>query len=63
MYVALTLVTAGIGLAAHTLWPVLMALVAAGVTQRVVISREEQYLEQKFGAPYVEYAKRVRRWL
>ncbi len=63
MYVGLTLLTAGIGLAAHTLWPVLTALAAAVVTQRVVIAREEQYLEQKFGAPYIEYTKRVRRWL
>ena len=63
MYLGLTVLTAGIGLAAHTLWPALTALVAAVVTQRVVIAREERYLEQKFGAQYVEYAKGVRRWL
>ncbi len=63
MYVGLTVLTAGIGLAAHTLWPAIMALVGTVVTHRVVIAREERYLEQKFGAQYVEYATRVRRWL
>jgi protein-S-isoprenylcysteine O-methyltransferase Ste14 len=63
MYVGMTLITAGIGLWALTLWPALMALVAAAVMHRVVIPREEGYLVQKFGAPYEEYCQRVRRWL
>ena len=63
MYVGNALVTAGIGLAAHTWWPLVMAIVASAVVRRVVIAREERYLEQKFGASYVEYTKRVRRWL
>jgi len=31
--------------------------------QRLVIYREEAYLEQKFGADYLAYKRRVRRWL
>lgn len=27
-----------------------------------VVRREEGYLRRRFGAPYVEYARRVRRW-
>jgi len=63
MYVGLTLITSGIGLWASTLWPALMALVAAVIVQRVVITREEEYLRRKFGTPYDEYCQRVRRWL
>jgi protein-S-isoprenylcysteine O-methyltransferase Ste14 len=63
MYLGLTLITAGIGLAASTFWPIIAALLAAAVTQRTVIVREERYLEQKFGAAYLEYTRRVRRWL
>ena len=33
------------------------------VMNRAVISREERYLEQKFGRDYVDYKKSVRRWL
>jgi protein-S-isoprenylcysteine O-methyltransferase Ste14 len=28
-----------------------------------VVAREEAYLEGKFGAPYLAYKTRVRRWL
>jgi protein-S-isoprenylcysteine O-methyltransferase Ste14 len=28
-----------------------------------VIAREEAYLERKFGAVYLDYKARVRRWL
>ena len=30
---------------------------------RLVIAREEPYLERKFGQEYVEYKGRVRRWI
>jgi protein-S-isoprenylcysteine O-methyltransferase Ste14 len=28
-----------------------------------VVAREEDYLERKFGGPYLAYKTRVRRWL
>ena len=31
--------------------------------QQLVIKREEAYLEEKFGEPYLEYKNKVRRWL
>jgi protein-S-isoprenylcysteine O-methyltransferase Ste14 len=63
MYVGMTAITSGLGLVAGTPWTVATAVVAAWVTHRFVIAREERYLEQKFGAPYVDYTRRVRRWL
>lgn len=43
------------------------ALVTLGlcvlVIQFYVIAREEHYLEAKFGADYVEYKNKVRRWI
>ena len=31
--------------------------------QKLVIEREEAYLENKFGKVYLDYKQRVRRWL
>jgi protein-S-isoprenylcysteine O-methyltransferase Ste14 len=33
------------------------------IIERGVIAREERYLAQKFGADYIAYQRRVRRWL
>jgi protein-S-isoprenylcysteine O-methyltransferase Ste14 len=52
----------GVALLAQSGW--ILALVAPAVTviRFGVIAREEQYLERKFGASYVDYRRRVRRW-
>ncbi|HEY1758552.1 MAG TPA: isoprenylcysteine carboxylmethyltransferase family protein [Bryobacteraceae bacterium] len=63
MYLAWELICIGVGLVANVLWPVLMALPAAIVTRKLVIDKEERYLEQKFGAEYLTYKSRVRRWV
>jgi protein-S-isoprenylcysteine O-methyltransferase Ste14 len=36
---------------------------AVGLMNRVVIPREERYLERRFNAEYREYRAKVRRWL
>ncbi len=33
------------------------------VADRIVIPREERYLERKFGKEYLNYKRRVRRWI
>jgi protein-S-isoprenylcysteine O-methyltransferase Ste14 len=36
---------------------------AVAIIDRGVIAREERYLERRFGAAYLEYKQRVRRWI
>lgn len=63
MYLAMTLVSIGISLLANALWPLLSVPVALVIVDRIVIRKEERYLETKFGDAYRQYKTRVRRWL
>lgn len=62
MYLSLCLVQSGTGLWLNSLWILLMILPALIVLHYGVISREERYLEKKFGNEYLQYKNRVRRW-
>jgi protein-S-isoprenylcysteine O-methyltransferase Ste14 len=44
-------------------WGMLLLPLSAALLQWGVISREERYLRERFGAPYEAYRQRVRRWL
>ena len=46
-----------------TVWFLVFAGISALLLWWGVISREERYLERKFGAQYLTYKARVRRWL
>jgi protein-S-isoprenylcysteine O-methyltransferase Ste14 len=63
MYVALALLTVAIGLFTDNWWPILLLVPALWVVAHLFIAPEERYLERRFGADYVRYAGRVRRWL
>lgn len=63
MYVALALVSIGIGLLGNALWPVLSVPVALMLVDVLVIRREERYLDGRFGDAYRGYRRRVRRWI
>ncbi len=63
IYLGMACVLAGLALAGNALWPLLAVIPAVWWIDTQVIAREEPYLAAKFGAPYVEYKKRVRRWL
>ncbi|HKW85830.1 MAG TPA: isoprenylcysteine carboxylmethyltransferase family protein [Nitrospiraceae bacterium] len=63
LYVSLTLCYLGIAIAAQSLWTLALLPVVLAVMQYGVIYREERYLEGRFGAEYIRYRKRVRRWL
>jgi protein-S-isoprenylcysteine O-methyltransferase Ste14 len=47
----------------NTVWPVMLLPGLLLVMQWGVISREERYLERRFGEEYRRYRARVRRWL
>jgi protein-S-isoprenylcysteine O-methyltransferase Ste14 len=63
IYVGLLLALTGLAIGFDNLW-LLAALVPFYLVIRYgVVAREEAYLERKFGAAYLDYKARVRRWL
>lgn len=63
MYLGLLLVLLGVAVFLWSL-PALLGLPTfIGYIRRFQIVPEERVLEQKFGTEYVEYKRRVRRWL
>jgi protein-S-isoprenylcysteine O-methyltransferase Ste14 len=62
-YLGMTLTYAGIAIASNAPLALVPLPVVIAVIDRGVIAREERYLEQKFGARYTDYKRRVRRWI
>jgi protein-S-isoprenylcysteine O-methyltransferase Ste14 len=62
-YLGMALTYAGIATVANAPWALVPLPIAIAVIDRGVIAREERYLERKFGTPYVNYKRRVRRWM
>ncbi|MEO1021734.1 MAG: isoprenylcysteine carboxylmethyltransferase family protein [Bacteroidota bacterium] len=44
-------------------WVLLSGLVTMWIIDRMIIPKEERYLEQEFGEAYLRYKKKVRRWI
>ncbi len=63
MYLAMLLVYLGIALLFDVLWALLLSPVVVLLVGRMVIAREERYLEGKFGDEYRQYRAQVRRWI
>ena len=63
LYLALVGLYLGITLAVGRAWPLVFLIPVLLVTHYGIIKREERYLAGKFGEPYLEYSKRVRRWI
>lgn len=63
IYLAMTLVGIGFGLATLNLWMILTSLATAALLNFFVIPREEDYLMRRFGSDYAAYRAKVRRWL
>jgi protein-S-isoprenylcysteine O-methyltransferase Ste14 len=62
-YVGMALVYVGIAVCSQALWVLLPLPVVLAIIDRGVIAREERYLERKFGQEYLDYKRRVRRWV
>lgn len=63
LYLSLLVLYLGLALMANALWALLFLPVLAILVHFLAILPEERYLEQKFGAAYLNYKARVRRWL
>ncbi len=63
IYVADTVIYIGLGLVLDTWWVLIFTPIVIWIMNIGVITREEAYLERKFGNDYLEYKRKVRRWL
>lgn len=62
LYLSLLLLLAGIGLMMSSAWLLAMVPVLLFLFHCFAVIPEERYLLQKFGTPYDDYLKSVRRW-
>jgi protein-S-isoprenylcysteine O-methyltransferase Ste14 len=63
IYLGMVLGLIGLAIAFDSLWLLMTLALFALVIRYGVITREEAYLERKFGDVYRRYRARVRRWL
>ena len=63
MYVGVTCIQAGLGVAVGNVWISVLAPVALLTVHFMAVRPEEKYLAQKFGTSYREYCNKVRRYL
>ena len=62
IYLAFSLFQLGIAIGVSSWWLIATLAGAVAIIHFVVIPREEQYLETRFGAQYLDYKAAVRRW-
>ncbi len=63
IYMGFLLIIIGLPLNSGFYWGILLAPFFIITMNRLVIEKEEAYLEKKFGETYTGYKSRVRRWL
>jgi len=62
-YLGLALAYAGIATLARAPWAFVTLIPALLIVDRMVIAREEQYLERRFGEDYRRFKSHTRRWI
>ena len=63
IYGGMFLVLIALAIGFDSLWPLAALALFYPVIRYGVVAREESYLERKFGAAYLDYKARVRRWV
>ena len=63
LYIGLTANYLGIVLCSGVLWLLVTLVPVLAVINWIIVRREEQFLEAKFGDTYRDYKARVRRWI
>lgn len=63
IYLAYSLFLLGIAIWLNSLWLLATLAVAMALMHFIVIRREEEYLERRFGPEYLRYKASVRRWV
>jgi protein-S-isoprenylcysteine O-methyltransferase Ste14 len=63
LYVGLLALYLALALLVPTVWGLVLFPVAVLLVLWGAILPEERFLRERFGAPYDEYTRRVRRWL
>jgi protein-S-isoprenylcysteine O-methyltransferase Ste14 len=63
MYIGFALWTLGLAILVDSAWMLLALPIGLVLVDRIVVTREERYLERKFGEEYLNYKRRVRRWI
>lgn len=63
LYLSLALIYAGLALVLASLWSLALLVPVLVVIDNHAITKEERYLERRFGNEYLHYRERVRRWI
>jgi protein-S-isoprenylcysteine O-methyltransferase Ste14 len=63
LYLSMLVLFLGIAIFTTSLWLILLVPLLFLIADRGAVKPEESYLERKFGQMYLEYKKRVPRWL
>ena len=63
MYIGFAFWTLGLAVLLNSVWALCAVPIGLVLIDRMVVAREEMYLERKFGEEYLSYKSRVRRWI
>jgi protein-S-isoprenylcysteine O-methyltransferase Ste14 len=63
IYLAFSVLVLGIACWRNSVWLLGTLAAAVSLMSFAVIPREERYLQRRFGAEYLDYRAKVRRWL
>jgi protein-S-isoprenylcysteine O-methyltransferase Ste14 len=63
MYIGFAFWTLGLAVLLNSVWALCAVPIGLVLIDRLVVAREEMYLERKFGDEYLSYKRRVRRWI